>query len=103
MLIELPQNAATNVHQNLSRLNVPRVTAVFMLFGFLVGAAAVAVSQAPLLGGLGIWLLSLGGALIASAFVSHYRYGESIWGWALAGQFVGVLGVALLFAASLFG
>jgi hypothetical protein len=49
----------------------------------------------------GLWMLCAGGALIAHTLLTSRRRAEPSWGPAIAGQALGVAGLAILFLASL--
>lgn len=49
----------------------------------------------------GVALLALAFALLVVSLLSHYYYERPAWGTAVAGQLIGLGGVALLFLASL--
>jgi hypothetical protein len=57
--------------------------------------------QLPWLVSAGLWLLGMALILILYAFVSYHRFAIPVWDTAIAGQFVGFLGIALLFLASI--
>ena len=83
-------------------VHLPRPALVAAAGGLLL-AVLLWAFDLPLLAAGGLWLLGLAVALIGYALVVYRRFETAVWDTAIAGQALGMLGVTLLFAASLLG
>jgi hypothetical protein len=93
-----PQNIATTQ----ASIGLPRPSTIAVIAG-LFWAALFALMSLPLLVAGGLWLLGMGLALLGYAVVSVRRFETAVWDTAIIGQGLGLLGMALLFGASLLG
>jgi hypothetical protein len=76
-------------------------TAVAVIIGLVLGGVFTFLwSSLPLLAVIGMWPLALAISMIGVSLISNSRREESEWGMALAGQALGVIAIALIFAAS---
>ena len=66
-------------------------TILTLLFPHFSGLAALA-----------LWPLGLAGGLLTISLYSSHRRQETLWGFALVGQLLAVVGIALIFLASIF-
>lgn len=77
-------------------------TAVALLAGLVLGGMFTFLWHSlPLLAVIGMWPLGLAIGFIGVAIISNRRRDEAEWGMALIGQALGVLGIALIFLASI--
>jgi hypothetical protein len=83
-------------------VSLPRPARVAAIGGALLAALLLAFDL-PLLAAGGLWLLGLAVVLIGYALVVHRHFETAMWDTAILGQGLGMLGVTLLFAASLLG
>jgi hypothetical protein len=93
-----PQNIATAQ----ASIDLPRPSTIAVIAGLFWAALLVLISL-PLLVAGGLWLLGMGLALLGYAVVSVRRFQTAVWDTAIIGQGLGLLGMALLFGASLLG
>lgn len=91
-----PQNIATAQATG----GLPRPSLVALIAG-VIWAALLVLSSLPLLVAGGLWMLGMGVALLGYAVVSIRRFETAVWDTAIIGQGLGLLGMALLFGASL--
>jgi hypothetical protein len=76
-------------------------TAVAVIIGLVMGGVLSLLWHGlPLLAVIGMWPLALAMSMIGVSLISNSRREESEWGMALAGQALGVVAIALIFAAS---
>lgn len=76
-------------------------TAVALMSGLVLGGVFTFLWHGlPLLALIGMWPLALAISLIGVSLISNSCREESEWGMALAGQALGVVAIALIFAAS---
>lgn len=76
-------------------------TAVALLAGLGLGGVFTFLwNSLPLLAVIGMWPLGLAISFIGVTIISNRRRDEPEWGMALAGQALGVIGIALIFLAS---
>ena len=99
MSVNSPQH---ELMTNENETQPPRVVPVAAAVG-LVMAIVLLLLQLPLLVIAGLWLLGQALVLISYAFFVLRRYKTEAWEIAIAGQIAGLLGIALLFIASLLG
>lgn len=78
----------------------PRVTAVAVSSGLILAFILFFLGH-PLLVSGGLWMLGMAVVLIVYAFVSHHRFAIPVWDTAIAGQFMGLLGIGLLFLGTI--
>ncbi len=95
----------THIQQNdlyttQANARMPRPSLVALVAGVFVAGLLLA-SSLPLLVAAGLWLLGMALALIGYALLSYRRFGTAVWDTAIIGQGLGLLGMALLFGASL--
>jgi len=83
-------------------IGLPRPSTIAVIAG-LFWAALLVLASLPLLVAGGLWLLGMGMALLGYAVVSVRRFQTAVWDTAIIGQGLGLLGMALLFGASLLG
>ncbi|MDX1415593.1 MAG: hypothetical protein R3293_15465 [Candidatus Promineifilaceae bacterium] len=96
---------SSHVHNNgmandshAQRLPVVPVAAVVGV----LSAVVLFLLHFPFLVAGGLWLLILALTLIVYALISQLRWNLEAWHIAIAGQIIGLCGLALLFIASLF-
>ena len=97
----------THIQQNelyaaQANMGLPRPSLVALIAG-VIWAALLVLSSLPLLVAGGLWVLGMGVALLGYAVVSIRRFETAVWDTAIIGQGLGLLGMALLFGASLLG
>ena len=96
---------STHIQQNelyatQATLELPRPSLVALIAG-VFWAVLLILTSLPLLVAGGLWLLGMGMALLGYAVVSYRRFETAVWDTAIIGQGLGLLGMALLFGASL--
>lgn len=97
----------THIQQNdlyttQASIGLPRPSLIALIAG-LFWAGLLVLAAPPLLVAAGLWLLGMGLALLGYAVVSIRRFQTAVWDTAIVGQGLGLLGMALLFGASLLG
>ena len=95
----------THIQQNdmyatQANIGLPRPSLVALIAG-VFWAVLLVLTSLPLLVAGGLWLLGMGMALLGYAVVSYRRFETAVWDTAIIGQGLGLLGMALLFGASL--
>ena len=86
-----------------STTSTPMRPSLIALVGGGLLAVLLVAAALPLLVAAGLWLLGVALLLIGAAFITNRRAGTAVWDSAIAAQGLGLLGLALLFGASLFG
>jgi hypothetical protein len=97
----------THIQQNdfyrtQEELQLPRPSLVALVVGIVLAGFLVFLSP-PLLVAAGLWLLGMALTLIGYALAAKRKYDTAAWDTAIIGQGLGLLGMALLFSASLLG
>ena len=83
-------------------LQLPRPSLVAGAAGIVLAGLLLFLSL-PLLVAAGLWLLGMALALIGYALLAKRKFDTAVWETAIIGQGLGLLGMALLFGASLLG
>jgi hypothetical protein len=99
MTTQIQQNT---LYQGHVENELPRPSLVALFAGVALAGLLLATSL-PLLVAGGVWLLGMGATLIGYALLSHRRYETAVWDTAIIGQGLGLLGMAILFGATLLG
>ncbi len=81
---------------------LPRPSMVAAITGVVL-AGLLVILAVPLLAAAGLWMVGMALALIGYALVSNRHFNTAVWDTAIIGQGLGLLGMALLFGASLLG
>ena len=84
-------------------VGLPRPSLVALIAAVFWAGLLVFITSLPLLVTAGLWLLGMGLALVGYGLVSYRRFETAVWDTAIIGQGLGLLGMALLFGASLLG
>jgi uncharacterized membrane protein HdeD (DUF308 family) len=79
---------------------LPRPFLVALTGGILMSGLLLLLSL-PLLASIGLWLLGIALALVGYALIAYHQFNTAVWDTAIAGQVLGMLGIALLFGSSL--
>ncbi len=82
--------------------SLPRPSTVALIAGAFF-AGLLFVFSLPLLAAAGLWLLGMALALVGYALIAKRQFDTAVWDTAIAGQVLGLLGMALLFGVSLLG
>jgi hypothetical protein len=80
---------------------LPRPSLVALIAGVFWAAVLLFLISLPLLVSAGLWLLGMGLALVGYALVSYKQFETAVWDTAIIGQGMGLLGLAMLFGASI--
>ena len=97
MSSHVQDNSGMADNSHTQRLSVVPVAAVISVLGVVL----LFLLQFPFLVACGLWILNLALTLIVYALISHLRWNIEAWHIAIAGQIIGLFGLALLFIASL--
>lgn len=99
MFVEYPQSYSPQAHNN-RMWRSPKVFAILLslVLGFLFASALSILSGIFV---LAPWLLGFALGFVSTALISVRRTGKTLWGMAILGQLLGVLGIGLLFLNSL--
>ena len=87
---------------NTSSITLPQPVVVAIGSGSLL-ALLLLLAALPLLVSAGLWLLGLALTLVGYAFISNRNAQTAVWDQAIIAQGLGLLGIGLLFGASLLG
>ena len=96
----------THIQQNelyaaQANMGLPRPSLVALIAGVFWAGLLVLITSLPLLVTAGLWMLGMGLALVGYALVSYRQFETAVWDTAIVGQGMGLLGLALLFGASI--
>jgi hypothetical protein len=97
MTVHIQHNESLSAQEN---MGLPRPTVVALIAGIFWAGLLVFLVSLPLLVSAGLWMLGMGLALVAYALVSYKQFETAVWDTAIIGQGMGLLGLALLFGAS---
>ena len=89
-----------NPYQDRAENELPRPLLVALFAGVALAGLLLAMSL-PLLVTGGLWMIGMAAALVGYALLSYRLYETAVWDTAIIGQGLGLLGMALLFGASL--
>jgi len=95
-------NQQAGSYNTSSTERLPRPSFVALVGGGLLAVLLVAATL-PVLVTAGLWLLGLSLLLIGYAFLANRRAGTAVWDSAIIAQGLGLLGLGLLFGASIVG
>lgn len=84
-----------------ANMGLSRPSLVALIAGVFWAGLLVFVTSLPLLVTAGLWMLGMGLALVGYALVSYRRFETAVWDTAIVGQGMGLLGLAMLFGASI--
>ena len=98
MTTHIQQNDLLNAHEN---TGLPRPSLVALIAAVFWAGILLFVASFPLLVSAGLWLLGMGLALLGYALVSYKQFETAVWDTAIIGQGMGLLGLAMLFGASI--
>jgi hypothetical protein len=101
MTTHIQQNDLLTTQAAQAPIELPRPSLVALVTGAF-WAGLLILTSLPMLVAAGLWLLGLGAVLLSYSLLSARRL-EAVWDTAIIGQGAGLLGVALLFAATLLG
>jgi hypothetical protein len=96
----------THVQQNdllvaQENMGLPRPSVVALIAGILWAGMLIFLMSLPLLVSAGLWMLGMGLVLVGYALVSYKQFETAVWDTAIIGQGMGLLGLAMLFGASI--
>ena len=98
MTTHIQQNDLLTTQEN---IGLPRPSLVALIAGVFWAAVLLFLMSLPLLVSAGLWLLGMGLALVGYALVSYKQFETAVWDTAIIGQGMGLLGLAMLFGASI--
>lgn len=97
MTTHIQHNDLLTAQENMT---LPRPSLVALVAGLLWAGVLVLLTALPLLVSVGLWLLGMGLVLVGYALVSYRQFETAVWDTAIIGQGLGLLGLAMLFGAS---
>jgi hypothetical protein len=97
MTAHIQHNESLSVQEN---IGLPRPVPVALIAAVL-WFGLIFLASLPLLVSAGLWMLGMGLVLVAYALVSYRQFETAVWDTAIIGQGMGLLGLALLFGASI--
>ena len=98
MTTHIQQNDLLTANEN---TGLPRPSLVALIAAVFWAGILLFVASFPLLVSAGLWLLGMGLALLGYALVSYKQFETAVWDTAIIGQGMGLLGLAMLFGASI--
>jgi hypothetical protein len=98
MTTHIQQHDLLTAHEN---IGLPRPSLLALIAGIFWAGLLLFVMSLPLLVSVGLWMLGMGVALVGYALVSYRQFEKAVWDTAIIGQGMGLLGLALLFGASI--